>query len=251
MALIIWDIESYIYRAAVSCEVFRQDKTNPYIYTQCYDLRNGIKFIKDNLSRIQKELNIQDFVIVLGDKDHNFRKDILPSYKANRKKTDKPPMVDIIRKWVEDEYRNNIVQLDNLEGDDCARIIMEDNRTYPMRKVIVGIDKDFLTVSGEFYRDLNKPTHMMISPTEARMNLMKQVIVGDVADNYSGLPNKGQVYADKFVTPDTTWEDVQVAFEMNGSTSEDFLIQRRVATLVSLDNYDFATGQVRFNFKDN
>lgn len=251
MALLIIDIESYLYRGAIACETFQQCKTDPYIYGQYYDLRKGITYIQDTIKRFQDTLLVNDYVIVLGDQAHNFRKDILPSYKANRKEKDKPPMLDIIRRWLEDNYKDKIVCLQNLEGDDTARIIYEDNNMYPTRKIIVGIDKDFLTVPCDYFRDLNGATQpKFITVPEARQNLMKQIITGDVADNYKGLPDKGQAFADKFVDENTMWEDIKQAFVSNGSTVEDYVKQRRVATLVGLKQYNFETGEVTFNYDD-
>ena len=74
---------------------------------------------------------------------------------------------------------------------------------------------------------------------------MKQVIVGDTADNYKGLEGYGEVKATKFLDDEPRiWEDIRQLFKENNQLN-DYLVTRNLATIVGIDRYDFTTGKVK------
>ncbi|WP_289146977.1 hypothetical protein [uncultured Megamonas sp.] len=240
MSLIIWDIESYIYKACSASTVFQQCKTDPYIYGEYYDLRKGIDFLEETAQRLRDTLLINDITYVVGDKE-NWRKKLNPEYKSNRKT--KPPMYDVIKQWL--LKNKEVVSLPNLEADDTARIIYEDYQNYPCRKVIVSIDKDFYSVPCEFYRDLhNNKDIEVISEEDAQKHLIRQIIMGDKTDGYNGIPGCGDKFCDEFITDKTTLGDVLELYKEKGLTPQDYLINKAMATIVSIKEYNFNTGKV-------
>ena len=68
---------------------------------------------------IKQSLGSGRLVLYLSDKD-NWRKDILPTYKANRKGTRKPMLLPSIRQWMIDKYK--AVSIPSLEADDLLGI---------------------------------------------------------------------------------------------------------------------------------
>lgn len=240
MKLIIWDIESYIYKACSASTVFQQCKTDPYIYGEYYDLRKAIDFLEETAQRLRDTLLINDIIYVVGDKE-NWRKKLNPEYKSNRKT--KPPMYDVIKQWL--LKNKEVVSLPNLEADDTARIIYEDYQSYPCEKVIVSIDKDFYSVPCEFYRDLhNNKDIEVISEQDAKKHLMRQIIMGDKTDGYNGIPGCGEKFCDEFITNETTLGDVLELYKEKGLTPQDYLINKAMATIVSIKEYNFNTGKV-------
>ena len=72
------------------------------------------------LDDLLTDLQADDFVIALTDKD-NFRKDVLPSYKDNRKQKRKPMVLNALREYVIKKY--NAVIYPKLEADDVLGIL--------------------------------------------------------------------------------------------------------------------------------
>lgn len=242
--LLIIDIESYIYKASVICNKIRE--IEPLVYQEVYDLNDAIDYIETQLKRLVVKLGGTDIILALGDRENNFRKKIYPQYKGNRTKS-KPLMYDMVYDYVISKH--NYVQLPNLEADDVCRIVYEDNNEFKYdKKIIVSIDKDFFTVPCKFFRVLpndNTKEVMTISPAEAEFNLMKQTITGDTADNYKGIPLWGEVKAMKWLEEKKrTWAEVLDLFKENGMTSDDYVINKTMATLVGLKQYDFEKGEV-------
>ena len=71
----------------------------------------------------------------------NYRKDINPLYKANRKSTRRPLCLAPLLDFVKEDY--NHVILDNIEADDVMGILATQD---PDKYLIVSDDKDMLTI---------------------------------------------------------------------------------------------------------
>ena len=239
--LLVVDIESYIYRACTACKTLRQDPHSPNIYTECYDLRKGIDFIQNFIEDLKARFLTNEVILVVGDKN-NWRKQYHPDYKANRKDKEKPPMYDIILKELYDKFE--IVSLPNLEADDTCRILYEDNQNYPTRKLLVSIDKDFHSFPCELYDPLHNQ-EFVINKSEADYNLMKQIIMGDKADNIQGLEGFGEIKTTKFLDDEPRiLDDVQQLFKEKGQL-KDFKVNLNLVSMVSIDRYNFNTGEVK------
>lgn len=239
--LLVIDIESFIYKACSACNTLKQDDKDPNIYLEVYDIRKGLDYIDNFIEDLRAKFLTNDVELVVGDKN-NWRKEYNEDYKANRKDVAKPAMYYIILERLYDKY--NVTSLPNLEADDTCRIINEDSSNYPMRKVLVSIDKDFKTFPCELYNPL-KDTTEVINQQQADYNLMKQIIMGDKADNYKGIEGYGEVKATKFLEDEPrTFEDVKQLFKEQGQL-KDYTINLNLASIVSLDRYDFNTGKVR------
>ena len=239
--LLVVDIESYIFRACTACKTLVQDKHDRFIYTESYDLRKGMDYLNNFIEDLRAKFLTNDVVLVVGDKN-NWRKQYYPDYKANRKDKEKPVMYDIILNELYSNYE--IVSLPNLEADDTCRIISEDNQNYATRKLLVSIDKDFHSFPCELYDPLHDKQYN-INQAEADYNLMKQIIMGDKADNIQGLEGYGEVKATKFMDDEPrTLEDIKQLFKEKGQL-KDFATNLNLVSMVSIDRYNFNTGEVK------
>ena len=239
--LLVVDIESYIYRACTACKTLIQDAREPFIYKEAYDLRKGMDYIDGFIEDLRARFLTNDVILVVGDQN-NWRKQYHPDYKANRKDKEKPVMYDIILKELYNNYE--VVSLPNLEADDTCRIIYEDNQNYNTRKLLVSIDKDFHSFPCELYDPLHDKQYI-INQAEADYNLMKQIIMGDKADNIQGLEGYGEVKTTKFLDDEPrTLEDVKQFFKEKGQL-KDFNINLNLVSMVSIDRYNFNTGEVK------
>ena len=115
----------------------------------------------------------------------NFRHDLYPKYKANRKELDAD-----LRKALSYGHQymcdyHGATRADRMEADDLvaiwARECMEVDQDY----TIVGIDKDLLQIPGAHYNFVKK-THKTVDADEGNLNLMLQCLIGDSADNIPG-----------------------------------------------------------------
>ena len=239
--LLVIDIESYIFRACTACKALVQDKQDRFIYTESYDLRKGMDYLNNFIEDLKNRFLTNDVILVVGDKN-NWRKQYYPDYKANRKDKEKPPMYEIILNELYNRYE--VVSLPNLEADDTCRIISEDNQNYPTRKILVSIDKDFHSFPCELYDPLHDRQYV-INNEEAGYNLMKQIIMGDKADNIQGLEGYGEVKTTKFLDSEPhILDDVKELFREKGQL-EDFKINLNLVSMVSIDRYNFNTGEVK------
>lgn len=239
--LLVIDIESYIYKACTACKTLVQDAREPFIYKEAYDLRKGMDYIANFIEDLKSRFLTNEVILVIGDKN-NWRKDYCPDYKANRKDKEKPPMYNIILNDLYDKYE--IVSLPNLEADDTCRIIYEDNKNYAVRKLLVSIDKDFHSFPCELYDPLHDK-EFVINEQEANYNLMKQIIMGDKADNIQGLEGYGEVKTTKFLEDEPrTLDDVRELFREKGQL-KDFTTNLNLVSMVSLNRYNFSTGEVK------
>ena len=240
--LLIVDIESYLYKSITAAKILHQDNIHKNIYYEAYDINKSILFLEDNLNRLMNTLQANSCELVIGSK-HNFRKDINPNYKANR--PSKPPIYDIILGVVNQKF--NPISLQNLEADDTCRILYEDKSFHPnLEKIIVSIDKDFFTVPCKFFRDLPNNELIDIDIDTAQYNLYKQIITGDKADHYEGIPGYGEVKAKKFLEFSRDEKDIIKLFTDNGLTKEDYFKNKYMAQLISINQYNFKTGEVYY-----
>jgi hypothetical protein len=126
---------------------------------------------------------------------NNFRYDINPAYKADRKDKPRP-------RWLQDVRTHLVVGWgarvsDGNEADDEMGISQcaGDGNT-----VICTNDKDLLMIPGHHF-DPVKGIHRIISPHEGMQNFYYQMIMGDTSDNIFGFDGKKRSKVPKFLEP--------------------------------------------------
>ena len=247
--LIILDVESYIYKASYSCKILKN--IDDFVYQEVYDLHNGIDYINNTVKRLKKKLKAQDIVMVIGDDERNFRKELIPSYKGNRTQP-RPLMYELILDYILNKF--DVVSLPTLEADDVARIVYEDKKNYNFsEKVIVSIDKDFYTIPEvNFLRDLKEDSIVeYIDKDTATYHLMKQTIMGDITDGYNGIPLWGEAKTTKWLNEaKRSWADVLKLYQDNGLSADSYVANKTCAKLIGIESYDLEKGQVILNGKD-
>ena len=101
----------------------------------------AIAAVDEAIKKLQRDLRCKTYKIALTS-PNNFRKDVLPSYKSNRKGVRKPMILPVLRQHIMDNHKG--IMWDGLEADDVLGILATtaDNH-YDKDPVIVSIDKDF------------------------------------------------------------------------------------------------------------
>lgn len=190
------------------------------------------------ISQLKEELDAASVVVALTCHDtSNFRKEFFPDYKAQR--TARKPLC-----WL--AVRNHLLKVysarikPNLEADDVIGILATIPNTGQDR-IIVSIDKDFMTIPGKFY-NMKKGTMRQISEFQADRMFMQQVLTGDTIDNFKGIPGVGPKTAAKILefaqTIPAMWSVVVQAYKNHGLTQDDALIQARCARILRFSDYD-------------
>lgn len=242
------------------------------------DLEQG----KANLDRMVeawiKDLEADHVVMAFTDK-HNYRKDVMPSYKSNRDGVRRPMLLGPLREHCIATYESKTVP--SLEADDVLGIMA----THPKmlkeydERVIVTWDKDLRTVPGlhwnpeKGWKEVGKEQVAVIdrvSLREADEGFFCQILSGDAVDGYPGCPNIGKKRAIEIVRNGTytfpheeeikrgpnagtvrvqwktkhlpdPWMCVVSHYEKAGLSMEDALQTARVARILRHTDYDFKT----------
>jgi len=145
----------------------------------------------------KKPFEMVPLCIISG--DNNFRKEVLPTYKANRKGKRKPVgYPDFVESCMQ-HYGDRSYRWDGVEGDDVCGILMTNPALADCTVVVsASCDKDFKTVPGMFMH-LTPYKLLRTTEQEADRYHMYQTLIGDVTDGYSGIPSVGPVAAEEFL----------------------------------------------------
>lgn len=185
--------------------------------------------------------SVSDMLFFFSDKD-NFRKHYLPDYKSNRKNTRKPTCYNALVEWVFYNYKR-IKPIKYLEADDAIGIYAT---TYE-ESIIVSMDKDFKTIPAKFF-DFGRGEFKVISKDEADYWHMYQTLVGDITDGYKGCPSYGPKKAKKTLSnipADSLWDTVVKAYEEEGLTKDDAILQATMARILRKEDfYRFTEGEL-------
>ncbi len=162
-------------------------------------------------------------MIVIGDKS-NFRYDIYPDYKGNRKGRPMSEQFKKLRKWA----RKKFSPKQNVEADDVV--------AYYVRKGAIGFsgDKDLLKgVPGIWFDCYYTRKHWVrTSKEDAHHFNLLQYLAGDRGDNIKGMPRIGMPTAENIlVSQGHSWEGVVKAYITAGLTEEDAILTRRLISM--------------------
>lgn len=238
------DADMFAYKACTS--VTKEIDWGNNLYTFHADIEEAKAYFEDAIdyaleSALQKHKFSGDYEPIFcftDDNGRNFRKKLLPTYKANRGK--KPLAYGALKTYIKNSYES--CQIDSLEADDCMGILS----TLPNNKdncILISGDKDINTLAGYHY-DFIHDEYYYVTQEEADFFFLQQVLTGDTTDGYSGCPSIGKVTAVKLLTESPTWETVIKAYKRKGLTEQEALVQARVARILRAGEYDFKLGRV-------
>ena len=154
-----------------------------------YRTRSKIHEIHNN---IEPYYNIQETFIFIGG-GNNFRYDIYPEYKSNRK--EKNPLIPIIADYMLDEL--HAIPSKGAEADDYVydATVMSEGKC-----VVAAIDKDLLYNCPDIpfydyrsYKDV-LGQFKYISKLESRLAIASQVVIGDSGDGIPGARGVGKAW---------------------------------------------------------
>ncbi len=236
MKLLI-DGDIVAYRIAVNCE--EPIEWGDDLWTLHCDATEVCKEIDNYLMWLNELIDEASgrMIIALTDRE-NFRKEVNPDYKANRRNTRKPVCLPSAREHMMENYDCRVYP--RIEADDILSMFAGSET------IIVSPDKDLRQVPGHHFIDGNL---VNLSEEECTRWFYKQVLMGDSADNYKGCPGIGPVKAnrllDDITLPSAMWAVVTHQFEKAGLTVDDAIESARLAYLLKDGDYNYKTQEVK------
>lgn len=231
MTLLLIDGDIIVYKACASAET--PTNWGDGLWTlHCFEHDVAAR-LEEQIDKLMKA-PVQDCVIAFSDKD-NYRKELAPYYKANRKDTRKPMLLGWAKEYLTSKY--NTIMYRRLEADDVLGILGTKNPD----TIIWSEDKDLLTIPAKHWIDGEVVT---ITKAEADYQFYYQTLIGDNTDNYKGCPSVGSVTANKLLSSGCTWDTVVAAFKSKGLSEEVALENARLARILRDGEYNTETGEV-------
>ena len=165
----------------------------------------------DMVRRIIAETEADEYELWLTG-NTNFRYNIYPEYKAQRKKVVPPKWYDPLKQHLMNAWQANVAQ--GCEADDMVGV--RQCEAPPNTTLIAHIDKDINMIPGLHYhwgitrlgKIVRAPEHYEVTDEEALYNFYYQLIVGDNGtDNIKGVRGCGPKAAEKLLQQFTSEEE--------------------------------------------
>lgn len=219
--------------ACVNQEEYEWDEET---VSQVLDLDKAIEDLEEFIESLLSATKTQEALFCFSSSP-NFRHEVLPTYKHNRRNTEKPKLYYELMGYLAENYP--IKQKPNLEADDVLGIL---STMKPGKYVIASLDKDLLQIPGAHY-NWRKDILTTITEAQGDRQFYMQVLTGDPTDGYKGCPGIGVVKAERILDAldddEDPWPYIVEAYEKKNLTEEDALQQARVARILRKSDYDF------------
>lgn len=174
VALIDGDLVAY--RAAASCK--EEDSSE----IACI---RAERTIRDILHQVAAP----DYWLFLSGSS-NFRYDLFPDYKANRKTVVRPRWLQCVREFLLIEWDADMT--DGYEADDALGIKSTELQLIGLKPTICSLDKDLLQIPGLHYNWVKEILETITSHT-ALVNFYSQLLLGDKSDNIPGFDGVSRI----------------------------------------------------------
>jgi DNA polymerase I len=237
--ILLIDADITAYQSTSSAE--NEIEWDPDIWTVDTDLGKAKEHFHWLLSEYKRLTGIDEYKLCFSHKV-NFRKELYPQYKGNRKGR-KPVGYSAIKEWAMAEFPSFCKE--GLEGDDCLGILAT---MFKGKTIIVSMDKDLKTIPGKFFKLSPSGEHEMmdITDAEAEYNFLTQALTGDASDGYPGLPGVGPKKAEDLLKKrGAVWKTVEDAYVSAGLTKDDAILQGRLARILRAENWDTDKGTIK------
>ena len=232
------DADMLLFTAVKLCEV--EIEWMPDVITTHLPLRE-VSLLFDEMLDNKKKQSEADEEILCWTSPDNFRLEVDPTYKCNRRATNhrlKPVGFKEARRRMESKYNSECWY--RLEADDVLGILQ--TRDLGKDTVIWSGDKDLNQIPG-LHLD-NDGTVKTINEPEADVFFYRQILIGDSVDGFGGCPSIGPKTAEKLIplkdfTPATAWRTVVNNYKKKGLSEQQALVQARLARILRSTEYNY------------
>lgn len=269
------DGDTIAYRAAASCQHNREDEDGwvmPFA-----NVHEGCAKVDNLIMAVFRDLGATHLQVYLSDPEVNWRKELYPEYKSNRKDSVRPMLLARLKEHLRTTY--GATHWAGLEADDVLGILATGETEFPGVVIIVGKDKDFHTFPGLHHQlgdrtAEGKPLVREVSKEYSEWFHLVQTLAGDAVDGYPGCPGigmtrakaimadpqilvpevgtitrgvrKGQSVTKWSATPanGNLWQVVVSNYLKAGRTERDALLTARLAHILQSSDYNRETGDI-------
>jgi 5'-3' exonuclease len=145
----------------------------------------------------------------------NFRYQVYPEYKANRRDTIDPRFRKDCKDFLVTEWHAEYSE--GCEADDLLGICQTDDT------IIASIDKDLLMIPGQHYNWV-RDEQIFVDGIDGIKHLYKQMLIGDKADNIIGVQGLGPVKSGRIIDHlETEEEMIEEVFNLYDEDAVRFL----------------------------
>ena len=191
-----------------------------------------LEIFEGELNNLRKRFDSDHITLYFSD-SNNFRKVISSDYKGKRTKR-KPVGYKKLLEWCAKHYKT--VRYPNLEADDALGM---ECHLDPSDFILVSPDKDLKQIACRIF---NGEEEFTVSVEEADYWFWTQCLTGDPVDGYKGVPGIGAVGAKKILDKaEDPWTAITTAYEKAGLTSDDALLNARLARILRPGEYNSTT----------
>lgn len=269
------DGDTIAFMIAAACQHTQEDDQG---FIQPYaNILEGEAVVDNMLLGLMRDLGAHFMNVYLSDPEGNWRKELFPDYKSNRKDSARPLLLGRLKEYLRAKY--GATSWPGLEADDVLGILATSEAEYPGKKIVVGKDKDFKTFPCFLHtlgdRDGRKPVVQEITREYADTFHLIQTLAGDRVDGYPGCPGLGMERARrimderKVLVPErgvitrgprkgqetakwvagppndpNLWAVVVSNYEKAGQNEQSALLSARLAHILQADEYNFDTGEI-------
>lgn len=249
MSIALIDGDIVAYRAAVGMQ--QDHNWGDGVVSSDADVRASVVYALKTIEAWMQLAGCNEALVAFTGKD-NFRKRILPTYKANRAGNVKPLAYRPTVEAVEAAFECRTIR--GLEADDILGILA--TRDAYSDAIVVSLDKDLRTIPGRHLNPLKEPKPVLRSVYAADAQWLMQTLTGDTSDGYTGIPRVGPKKAEAILggdvkavalrreTAHALWPRVASAFVKAGLSEAAALVQARVARILRNEDYDKVTKEI-------
>lgn len=192
----IIDADTYAYKLAYFNEQsYKEEVIKENVIS--YMTRTLLDIIVDT-----DKITNDDYILLLSSKTNKRKKDN-KDYKKNRTQSFK--WLSFIYKIIKENF--NTLTIQDYEADDIAATIMKQNN---YKDILVHEDKDLNQIPGIH---IFRGNLTLINEIDAYKFLMHQMLMGDSADDVSGVKGIGKKTADKLLNEKTLIDILEVVLE--------------------------------------
>lgn len=155
-----------------------------------------------------KEVCNADYFLMAVSGNNNFRDDLYPDYKANRRANPEKRNTFVPKLRTMAAQEGIAIRAHGREADDCLRIWAEESRKAEIDFVVCSIDKDLKLIHGRHYV-MNHNVLITVTKEYATRFYYEQLLKGDPTDNIKGIPRVGDAKAKALLEPYETEPEFQ------------------------------------------
>jgi len=173
-------------------------------------IKNCLHSVKGMIRNCLSKTGSTQYRVYLSGKT-NYRTEIYPEYKANRKNNPKPHYAEEIMEFIM-EHHNGIL-VESVEADDAMGIDSMEWRSQGWHPYICTIDKDLDMIPGGHY-NWGKDTVYEMDEIDCWRCFYQQLLKGDNVDNIPGIKGYGDKTAEKALAGCTDKEGMHDAVKI-------------------------------------